>query len=111
VIKTLFIKLYKFRNLLVLKEVSKPIGIRLLNDVVIIKDFTKEEILLDLSEIDGISSLEPTTSEVPRSLRPLELPALGPFKPSKPENRPSEPIFKLFKKPIKPVDSSDPDEI
>ncbi len=38
VIKTLYVKLYELKNLLISKEVSKPIRIRLLNDVTVIKD-------------------------------------------------------------------------
>ncbi len=107
-IKTPFIKLYEPKNPLTLEGVSKPIGIRPLNDVAVTKDFTGEKVSLDLSEIDDIGSSESITLE---ALRPLELPALGPFKPSKPENRPLEPVFRLPEEPIKPVDSLDPDEM
>ncbi len=111
VIKTPFIKLYELKNLLVLERVSKPIGIRPLNDVAITKDSTGEEVSLDLPEIDDISSSESTTPEAPRFPKPLELPASGPSRPPEFKNRPLEPVFKLFEEPIKPMDSSDPDEM
>jgi len=44
VIKTLFIKLYEFKNPLTLKGVSKLIKIRLLNDVAVTEDFIGEGI-------------------------------------------------------------------
>jgi len=110
-IKTPFIKLYELKNPLTLKEVSKPTGIRPLNDVAITKDSTGEKISLNLPEIDNISSSESTTPETLRPPESLELLAPGPSKPPKPENRPSEPILRLSEEPIKPVDSSDPDEM
>ena len=106
--KTLFIKLYKLKNLLTLEGVSKLIGIRLLNDVAVIEDSTGEGVLLDLPEIDDISSLESITLE---ALGPPELLALGPSKLLKPENRPSELVLRSFEEPIMLVDSSDPDEM
>ncbi len=120
--KTPFIKLYKPKNPLTLKRVSKPIKIRLLNDVAVTEDSTGERISLDLLKIDDISSSESTTPEASRPPKPLELPASrppkppelpapGPFKPSEPKNRPLEPVLKSFEELIKPVDSSDPDEI
>ncbi len=119
VIKTLFIKLYELKNLLILKRVSKLIEIRPLNDVVVIEDFTGEEVSLDLPEIDDIGSSKPITPEAPGSLRPLnllvqeplKLPVPGPSKFPEPENRPSEPVFRPFEKLIKLVDSLNPDEI
>ena len=51
-IKMLFFKLYKFKNPLFLREVSKPIGIQSLNDALVIQDSTKENISLDLLKID-----------------------------------------------------------
>jgi len=111
IIKTLFIKLYEPKNPLALKEVSKPIGIRPLNDVAITEDSTKKKISLDLPEIDNIGSLEFTTFETPRSSKPLKLPIPRPFKPPEPKNKLLKPVFKLSEKPIKPMDSSDPDEI
>ncbi len=68
--KTLFIKLYEPKNLLILKKVSKPTEIRPLNDVAVTKDSIKKRISLDLPEIDDINSSEPITPEAPRSLRP-----------------------------------------
>src|SRR6266699_802991 len=115
VTKTPFIKLYEPKNPLTLKGVSKPIGIRPLNDIAVIKDSTGEGISLDLSldlpEIDNIGFSESTTPEAPKPLEPLELPAPGPFRPPEPENRPLKPMLKLSEEPIKPVDSSDPDEM
>ncbi len=108
VIKTPFIKLYEPKNPLTLKGVSKPIEIRPLNNVAIIKDSTGEEVSLDLLKTDDIGSLEPTTPEAPG---PPEPPAPGPSRPLEPKNRPLKPIFKPLKEPIKPVDSSDLDEI
>ena len=84
VIKTPFIKLYELKNPLTLKRVLKPIEIRPLNDVAVIEDFTGEGVSLDLPEIDDIGSLEPTTFETPRFLKPPKLPVPGPFKPLKP---------------------------
>ncbi len=110
-IKTPFIKLYEPKNPLTLKEVSKPIGIRPLNDVAVIENSTGEKILLDLLEIDDISSLKSITLEVPRPLEPPELLVLGPFRPPEPENRPLEPMFRPSEELIKPVDSSDPDKM
>src|SRR6266566_1482983 len=57
-IKTPFIKLYEPKNPLTLERVLKPIEIRLLNDVTVIKDSTGERVSLDLLEIDDISSLK-----------------------------------------------------
>ncbi len=108
VTKTPFIKLYEPKNLLTLEGVSKPIGIRPLNDVAVIEDSTGEGVSLDLPEIDDIGFSESITPEAPG---PLELPASGSFKPLEPENRPSEPVFRPFEEPIKPVDSLDPDEM
>ncbi len=110
-IKTPFIKLYELKNPLTLKKISKPIEIRPLNDVAIIKYSTKERISLDLLKIDNIGSSKSTTSKTSRSPKPLEFLILRPFRPLEPENRPLEPIFKYFKEPIKPIDSSDPDKI
>ncbi len=93
--KTPFIKLYKPKNPLTLEEVSKPIGIRPLNDVTITKDSTGEKISLDLPEIDNISSSKPTTSKAPRSFKPPKLPAPKPSKPPEPKNKPSKPIFSV----------------
>jgi len=103
-----FIKLYKYKNPLTLKEVSKLIMIRLLNDIAVIEDSTGERISLDLLKINDINFLKSTTFESPK---PPELPTLGPFKLSEPENRLLEPIFKPLEEPIKLIDSSDPDEI
>ncbi len=108
VIKTPFIKLYEFKNLLILEGVSKLIGIRPLNDVVVTEDFIEKRILLDLLKIDNIGSLEFITFEVPRS---LEFLPLGPFKFLKFKNKPLEPVFKPPEELIKPMDSLDPDEI
>ncbi len=108
VTKTPFIKLYEPKNPLTLKGVSKPIGIRPLNDVAITKDSTGEKISLDLLEIDDIGSSEFTTPEAPG---PPELPAPRPSKPLEPKNKPLEPILRPSEEPIKPMDSSDPDEI
>ncbi len=107
-IKTPFIKLYELKNPLTLEEVSKPIGIRPLNDVAVIEDSTGEGISLDLPEIDDIGSLEFTTPEAPRF---PEFSTPGLSRPPEPENRPLKPIFKPPEEPIKPVDSSDLDEI
>ncbi len=65
--KTPFIKLYEPKNPLTLEKVSKPIGIRPLNDVVVTEDSTGERISLDLLEIDDIGFLESITLE---TLRP-----------------------------------------
>ncbi len=108
VIKTLFIKLYKFKNPLILEGVLKFIGIRPLNDVAVIEDSTGEGVSLDLLEIDDIGFLEFITLEV---LRPLELLVLGPFRPSELENRLLEPMFRPPEEPIKLMDSLDPDEM
>ena len=108
VTKTPFIKLYKPKNPLTLKEVSKLTEIRPLNDVVVTEDSTEEGISLDLPEIDNIGSSESTTPKTPR---PLELPAPGPFKLPEPKNRLSEPMFRPPEEPIKSIDSSDPDEM
>ncbi len=117
--KTPFIKLYELKNPLILERISKPIGIRPLNDVAITEDSTGERISLDLSEIDDIGSLEPTTPETPGSLKPPklptleppELPAPRPSKLPKPENRPLEPIFRPSEELIKSMDSLDPDKM
>ncbi len=111
VIKTLFIKLYEPKNLLVLEGVSKLIEIRPLNDVVITKDSIRKRISLDLLEIDDIGSSELTTLKALRSSRPSELLVPRPFKLPKPKNRPLKPIFKLPEKLIKLMDFSDPDEM
>ncbi len=119
VIKTPFIKLYELKNLLTLEKVLKPIGIRPLNDIAVIEDFTGEGVLLDLPKIDDIGFSEPITPEAPGSLRPLELLALGssellspgPFRLPELENRPLKPVFRPFEEPIKPVDFLDPDEM
>ncbi len=111
VTKTPFIKLYELKIPLTLEKVSKPIGIRPLNDVAIIEDSTRERVSLDLSEIDDIGFSKSTTLKTLRPLELLELPAPGPFKLLESENKPSEPVFRPFEKFIKPVDSSDPDEI
>ncbi len=110
-IKTPFIKLYKPKNPLTLEGVSKPIGIRPLNDVAITEDSIGEEVSLDLSEIDDIGFSEPTIFETPRSSRSLELSAPGLSRPPEPENRPLEPVFRPSEEPIKPMDSLDPDEM
>ncbi len=109
--KTLFIKLYELKNPLTLEEVSKPIGIRPLNDVAITEDSIGERISLDLPEIDDISSSESTTFEIPRLLKSPKLLASGPFKLPELKNRLSEPMFRPPEEPIKPIDSSDPDEM
>ncbi len=67
-IKTSFIKLYKFKNPLILKEVLKFIKIRPLNDIAIIKDSIGKRISLDLLEIDDINFLKPIIPEAPKSL-------------------------------------------
>ena len=113
-IKTLFFKLYEFKNPLFLKGVSKLIGIQLLNDISVIQNSTKEKILLNLLEIDdddiGSSKfIEPLTLRPFKLsefliLRPLELIIIRPFKPLKPEN-------KLIEKFIKPIDSSNLNKI
>ena len=66
--KTPFIKLYKPKNPLVLKEVLKFIKIRPLNDIAIIKDSIGKRISLDLLEIDDINFLKPIIPEAPKSL-------------------------------------------
>ena len=118
VIKTPFIKLYEFKNLLTLEEVIKPIGIRPLNDVAVIEDSIGKKVSLDLSEIDNIGLPEFTTLEISGPSRPPEPPALGPFRPPEPlAPRPSrllEPVPRLFRPSeelIEPVDSSNLDEI
>ncbi len=112
--KTLFFKLYELKNPLLLRGVSKPIGIRPLNDVSVIQDFIGEGVSLDLPEIDDddIGSLEPVESPVlgpfrppePLALRPPEPIAIGLFKSPEPENR-------LVEKFIKSVDSLNLDEM
>ncbi len=111
IIKTLFIKLYELKNLLILKRVSKLIGIRPLNDVAIIEVSIKKGISLDLPEIDDIDSLELTILEAPKPLKPLELPASKPFKSPEPENKPSKLMLKPFEESIKLIDFSDPDKM
>src|SRR6266699_3639016 len=86
VTKTPFIKLYELKNPLTLKRVSKPTGIRPLNNVAITEDSTGERISLDLSEIDDIGFLKFTTFEAPRFPKPPELPAPRPSKPLELEN-------------------------
>ncbi len=110
-IKTPFIKLYEFKNPLILKKVLKPIGIRPLNDVVVIEDSTEEGVLLDLPKIDDIGSSEPITPETPGFPRPPELLTPRPSKLLESENRPSESIFRPPEELIKLIDSSNPDEI
>src|SRR6266699_2974985 len=88
--KTLFIKLYKPKNLLTLEGVSKPTGIRPLNDVAVTEDSTREGISLDLPEIDDIGSSKSTTPEAPRLLKLPKLLAPGPSTLPKPQNRPLE---------------------
>ncbi len=109
--KTPFIKLYKPKNPLTLKRVSKPIRIRPLNDVAITKDSTGQGISLDLLEIDDIGSLKSITPEAPGPPKPPELLALGPSKSLKPKNKPLELMFRPPEELIKPVDSLNPDEI
>ena len=111
VIKTPFIKLYKPKNPLTLKGVSKPIEIRPLNNVAVTKDSIGEEVSLDLPEIDDIDFSKLITPEVPRFSKPPELLAPGPSKPLEPENRPLEPMLRPFEEPIKSVDSLDLDEM
>ena len=111
VIKTLFIKLYELKNPLTLERVSKPIGIRPLNDVAVIEDSTGKRISLDLPEIDNIYFLKSTTFEAPRSPKPSKLLTPRFSKLLKPENKSSKPIFRPPEKSIKPVDSLDPDEM
>ncbi len=108
VIKTPFIKLYELKNPLTLEGVSKLIRIRPLNDVAIIEDFIGEGVSLNLPEIDDIGFLEFIILEVPG---PLELLALGPFRPSEPESRSSEFVFRPPEEFIKPVDSLDLDKM
>ncbi len=109
--KTLFIKLYELKNPLTLKGISKLTKIRPLNNVVVTEDSTGKKILLDLPEIDDISSSESTTLEAPGPPEPPELPAPGPSKPSEPKNRPSKPMLRPPEEPIKPIDSLDPDKM
>ncbi len=118
VIKMPFIKLYELKNPLTLEGVTKPIGIRPLNDVAVIEDFTGEGVLLDLLEIDDISPSELTTFEVPGSSKLLEPPVPGSSRLSKPliprPSRPLEPVLGPFgpsEEPIEPVDSSILDEM
>ncbi len=110
-IKTPFIKLYELKNPLTLERVSKPIRIRPLTDIAVIKDSIREKISLDLPEIDDIGSSKPITLEAPWSLKLPELPAPRPSRPLEPENKPSEPMFRPSEEPIKPMDSLDPDKI
>ena len=107
-IKTPFIKLYELKNPLILKGVSKLIGIRPLNDVVVIEDSIGKGVLLDLSEIDDIGSSKFITLEVPG---PPELLTLGPSRSPEPENRLLEPVFRFSEEPIKLVDFLNLDEI
>jgi len=109
--KTPFIKLYELKNPLILEEVSKPIGIRPLNNIAVIENFTEEKISLDLPEIDNIGSLKSIIFETPRPLELLELPTPSPFKPPKLKNKPLKSIFRPSEKSIKLMDSSDPDKI
>jgi len=88
VTKTPFIKLYKPKNPLTLKKVSKLTEIRPLTDVAVTKNSTGKRISLNLLKIDDINSSEPITLETPRSLKPLELLAPRPFKPLKLETSP-----------------------
>ena len=111
VTKTPFIKLYEPKNPLTLEEVSKPIGIRPLNDVAVIKDSTGKGISLDLPEIDDIGFSKSITPEALRPLKLPELPTPGPFILLKPKNKPLEPMFRPSEEFIKPVDFSDPDEM
>ena len=104
----MFIKLYEPKNPLTLEGVSKPIGIRLLNDVAVTEDSTGEGVSLDLPEIDDIGSSKFIIPEVPG---PPELPALGPLRLLELENRLLELVFRLSEKPMKPIDSLDPDEM
>ncbi len=102
VIKTLFIKLYESKNLLILEGVIKSIGIRLLNDVVVTENFIGEGVSLDLLEIDDIGLLEPTTLEALRPFRFLEPLIPGPFRPLEPVSE----LSRLSEEFIEPVDSS-----
>ncbi len=105
-IKMLFFKLYKFKNPLFLREVSKPIGIQSLNDALVIQDSTKENISLDLLKIDDddINFLKfikfPALrfSKLPKllALEPLKPIITGPFKLLEPENRPVEEFMKFI---------------
>ncbi len=101
--KTPFLKLYEPKNPLLLKEVSKPIGIQPLNDASVTQNSTEEEVSLDLPEIDdnNIGSLKPIELLAPGPLEPI---ATGPLKPLKPENRPVEEL-------MKPMDSLNLDKI
>ena len=118
VTKTPFIKLYKPKNPLTLKKVTKPTKIWPLNDIAVIEDSIKEKISLDLPEIDDIGPPKLIALKTPRPFRspePLaprpfklpELPASRPSKPPKPVPRPLKPS----KKPIEPMDSSNLDEM
>src|SRR6266566_757658 len=118
VTKTPFIKLYEPKNPLTLERVTKPTGIRPLNDVAVTEDSTGEGVSLDLPEIDDIGPPEPTAPEAPGPSRPPEPPAPGPSKPSEPlapgPSRPPEPVpgpSRPSEKPIEPMDSSNLDEI
>ncbi len=114
VTKTPFLKLYEPKNPLFLRGVSKPIGIRPLNDVSVTQDSTEEKVSLDQPEIDDddIGSSEPVEPLAPKPFRPPEPLALGPLelivirplKPPKLENRPVE-------EPMKPMDSSNLDKM
>jgi len=108
IIKMPFIKLYEFKNSLILKGVSKLIRIRPLNDIAIIKDSTGEGVSLDLSKIDDIGSSKSIIFEVPR---PSKLPVPGPFRPLELENKLLKPMFSPPEKFIKSMDSSDPDKM
>ncbi len=112
VIKTPFIKLYELKNLLTLKGVLKPIGIRLLNNVAITEDFIGKRVLLDLPEIDDdIGLLKPINFKTLVFSRPLEPAAPGPSKLSELENRFLKPVLKSSEEFIKFIDSSNLDEI
>ncbi len=113
VTKTLFVKLYELKNPLLLEGVSKPIGIRPLNDAIVTKDFTGERVSLDLPEIDDddISLLEPVALEAPGPPKPSEPIAPRLSKLLKLENRSPKLVFRPFEELIKPVDSLNPDEM
>src|SRR6266699_6402813 len=82
--KTPFIKLYKPKNPLTLERVTKPTGIRPLNNVAVTEDSTEEKVSLDLPEIDDIGPSEPIALETPGPSRPPEPPAPEPSKPPEP---------------------------
>ncbi len=70
VTKTPFIKLYEPKNPLTLERVTKPTGIRPLNDVAVTEDSIREGVSLDLPEIDDIGPPEFTIPEAPGPSRP-----------------------------------------